>query len=208
MKVQIGDKTYNVPDGTAVKVFEEANKPEPKRKFKAGDYAEYEGVVYLITELTDRGYKVKEVSAPVNYHWETIELGFINEPKMKLRPGYEEIIDKWGDAHDPELRRKINDAWNKNREGFCPILRALYARDIDEITDHNAFWYPDWENTPEYKIGRETGVWRAYNSMAYEHMCLEWDFYAENYLSHIADDSDLECILNFLHYPYLPVYKD
>ena len=204
MKVQIGNQTIEVPTGVEVKIIED----EPERKFKSGDYIKFEGVVYKIEAQTDRGYTVKEVSAPKNYHWETIELGFINEPKMELLPDYEEIIDEWGDAHDADLRKKINDAWNKNREGFCPILRALYARDIDEITDHDAFQYPEWVDSPEYNDGLRSGDWEDYNEMALNHMTREWDFFAANYLNHIADDCDLECILNFLHYPYLPIYKD
>lgn len=205
MKVQIGNQTIEVPQGVEVKIIED----EPERKFKSGDYIKFEGVVYMIEAQTDRGYAVKEVSAPKNTdEWEIIELGFINEPKMELLPDYEEIIDEWGDAHDPVLRSKINDAWNKNREGFCPILRALYARDIDEITDHDAFQYPEWVDSPENNDGLRSGDWEDYNKMALNHMTREWDFFAANYLNHIADDCDLECILNFLHYPYLPMYQN
>ena len=204
MKVQIGNQTIEVPQGVEVKIID-----EEKHKFVPGQYVACNGAVYRITSLTDRGYAVKEIRAPKDAdEWETIELGFINEPKMELLPDYEEIIDEWGDAHDPELRKKINDAWNKNREGFCPILRALYARDIDEITDHDAFRYEEWNDTPEYRNGLSTGDWEDYNEMALNHMTREWDFFADNYLNHIADDCDLECILNFLNYPYLPVFKD
>jgi hypothetical protein len=182
---------------------------EEKHKFAPGQYVACNGAVYRITRLTDRGYAVKEVRAPKDAdEWETIELGFINEEKMELLPDYEEIIDWFGDAHDPELRSKINDAWNKNRAGFCPILRALYARDIDEITNHDAFQYDEWKDTPEYRYGLENEDWSDYNKMALNHMTREWDFFAGNYLNHIADDCDLECILNFLHYPYLPIFKD
>jgi hypothetical protein len=204
MKVQIGNQTIEVPQGVEVKIID-----EEKHKFVPGQYIACNGAVYRITSLTGRGYAVKEVRAPKDAdEWETIELGFINEPKMELLPDYEEIIDEWGDAHDPELRRKINDAWNKNREGFCPILRALYARDIDEITDHDAFQYKEWIDTPEFTEGLFTNDWEDYNKMALNHMQREWDFFADNYLNHIADDCDLECILNFLHYPYLSVFKD
>jgi hypothetical protein len=204
MKVQIGNQTIEVPEGVEVKIID-----EEKHKFAPGQYVACNGAVYRITSLTDRGYAVKEVRAPKDAdEWETIELGFINEPKMELLPDYEEIIDEWGDAHDPELRRKINDAWNKNREGFCPILRALYARDIDEITDHDAFQYKEWIDTPEFTEGLFTNDWEDYNEMALKHMEREWDYFADNYLNHIADDCDLECILNFLHYPYLPVYNN
>jgi hypothetical protein len=204
MKVQIGNQTIEVPEGVEVKIID-----EKKHKFAPGQYVACNGAVYRITSLTDRGYAVKEVRAPKDAdEWETIELGFINEEKMELLPDYEEIITDWGDAHDSELRSKINDAWNKNRAGFCPILRALYARDIDEITDHDAFQYVEWKDTPEYRYGLENDDWSDYNKMALAHMQREWDSFADNYLNHIADDCDLECILNFLHYPYLPIFKD
>jgi len=195
MKVQIGNQTIEVPQGVEVKIIED----EPERKFKSGEYISFEGGVYLIEAQTDRGYAVREICPPIDAdEWETTEIGFINEPKMQVLPDFEEIIDEWGDAHDPMLRKKINDAWNKNREGFCPILRALYARDIDEITDHDAFQYDEWNDTLEYRKGLYTNDWEGYNEMALKHMQREWDFFAYNYLNHIADDTDLECIINFL----------
>lgn len=111
-------------------------------------------------------------------------------------------------SHDNELVHKINDAWDKNREMFYPILCALYRRDIDEITDADSFRDKEWEETKEYNDGVRSGDWTDYNNMVLGLMCKEWDFYATNYLEHIADDTDLECILNFLHYPYLPIYKN
>jgi len=111
-------------------------------------------------------------------------------------------------SHDEELVRKINDAWKKNREMFCGILCTLYKRDIDEITDADSFQSKEWSETNEYQKGLDTGDWKDFMDMVLSKMCEEWDFYAENYLEHIADDCDLECILNFLHYPYLPIYKD
>ena len=96
MKVQIGNQTIEVPQGVEVKIID-----EEKHKFVPGQYIACNGAVYRITNLTDRGYAVKEVRAPKDAdEWETIELGFINEPKMELLPDYEEIIDEWGDAHD------------------------------------------------------------------------------------------------------------
>jgi hypothetical protein len=84
--------------------------------------------------------------------------------------------------HDPELVRKINQAWNEKREQFCPILRALYARDIKEIMDSDA-----WNWTDDEESVKET-------------LHDEWDFHADNYLMHIADDLDLKAILTFLRY--------
>ena len=43
--------------------------------------------------------------------------------------------------------------------------------------------------------------------MALEDMKEHWEDYAENYLMHIADDTDLEAIIAFIHYPYLPIWE-
>ena len=79
----------------------------------------------------------------------------------------------------------------------------LYARDIDEITDSDAFRNPKWEDTIAYKVSRAPigltdNDWTLYNEMVLGEMTRDWDKYAENYLMHIADDGDLECILSFL----------
>lgn len=111
-------------------------------------------------------------------------------------------------GHDTGLVEDINRAWRKGKINFKPILCALYERDIDEITDHDAFRISKWEQTEEYDEGLETENWDAYMNMALKDMQEHWEDYADNYLQHIADDGDLECILNFLHYPHLPIYKD
>jgi hypothetical protein len=111
-------------------------------------------------------------------------------------------------GHDTGLVEDINRAWRKGKINFKPILCALYERDIDKITDHDAFRIPKWEQTEEYNEGLETENWDAYMDMALKDMQEHWEDYADNYLQHIADDGDLECILNFLHYPHLPIYKD
>ena len=111
-------------------------------------------------------------------------------------------------GHDTGLVEDINRAWRKGKINFKPILCALYERDIDEITDSDAFRIPKWEQTEEYNEGLETENWDAYMDMALKDMQEHWEDYADNYLQHIAEDGDLECILNFLHYPHLPIYKD
>ena len=201
MKVKIGDQTIEVPEGVEVRIIDKEEKPKWEPKYKADDYVRFEGEVYSVVRVEYWDYVV--------YNPETREYSriiFDLEKEMELLPDYEEIICAWGDAHDPELRKKINDAWNKNREQFAPILRTLYARDIEEITDHDAFQYEEWKDSPEYRRGVCVGDWEDYNKMALNHMQREWDFFADNYLSHIADDTDLECILAFLRYPYLPIY--
>lgn len=192
------------------------------RKFKGGEHISWMGGIYLITGLSDRGYYVEEIHAPKNAgRFETTEIGFINEAdinEVKELPKYEEIM--YSGSHNPELVERINHAWNKNREGFKLILCALYERDIDEITDADSFkiprWFPELSDgedcTPEvnaaYALGEKTGDWTMFNELALADMKREWDLFAENYLDNIADDTDLECILNFLHYPYLSCFKD
>lgn len=121
---------------------------------------------------------------------------------------YEETIMDTGNGHSEKLVNSINRAWRKGKINFKPILCALYERDINEITDSDAFRIPKWEETEEYNEGLETENWDAYMNMALKDMQEHWEDYANNYLQHIADHCDLECILNFLHYPYLPIYKD
>jgi hypothetical protein len=109
------------------------------------------------------------------------------------------VISTWGDGHNPSLVASINRAWVEEKERFKLILLALYERDIDEITDADCFLYDQWKAWPEYNHGCETKDWGPYNKRALEIMKEKWDFYADNYLDHIADDIDLVGILNFLH---------
>lgn len=95
-----------------------------------------------------------------------------------------DVIMDATNGHEAELVRRINDAWDKYREEFYPILCALYARDIEEIFQSDAFaWQTD--ATQEWVLGE---------------MKAQWDFYAPNYLQHIADNQDLSTILHFLNY--------
>lgn len=114
-------------------------------------------------------------------------------------PEPEGIMDD-SNGHESELVRRINDAWVRCKEKFEPILKALYERDIDEITDADSFRIPEWEAWPEYHHGCNTNDWGPYNKLALEAMKEKWDEYAENYLQHIADNNDLSTILHFLNY--------
>jgi hypothetical protein len=149
-----------------------------------GDHISYEGGIYLITGFSDRGVLVKEVGGMLDSEWETIEIGFSQSKKVKILPEYEDVMDTTN-GHNPELVAKINIAWNEKREQFFPILCALYKRDNDEILASDAF--ADWK-----KVSKD------YDTL-YEYMEANWDIEAYNYLQHIADDTDLECILNYLH---------
>lgn len=95
----------------------------------------------------------------------------------------EGIMDETN-GHESELVRRINDAWNKYREEFYPILCALYARDIEEILQSDAFTWPE----------------AADEQYALDEMKSEWDYHACCYLQYIADNNDLSTILHFLNY--------
>ena len=119
---------------------------------------------------------------------------------------YEEVMDTLN-GHNEELVAKINDAWNKSKESFKYILIALYERDIDEITDADSFHITKWVGSWQWNEGVRNDNWKPYMDMALEDMKERWSEFADNYLEHIADDADLEAILNFLHYPHLPIWK-
>lgn len=110
-----------------------------------------------------------------------------------------DILMDTTNGHDKSLVKKINELWNSGkRYKFQYILCAMYERDIDEITGAMSFQDPRWVNSAEYKKGCETQQWCHYNEMALNDMTSHWEEYAENYLMHIADDMDLETVINFV----------
>lgn len=148
------------------------------------DHISYEGGIYIITGFSESGILVKETGGALDSEWETTEIGFSQSDKVKILPNYEDIMDTTN-SHNPELVAKINTAWNTKREQFFLIMCALYKRDIKEIMESEAFTFP-WEH--------------GYTADdAYLYLAESWDIEAYNYLQHIADDTDLECILNYLH---------
>lgn len=150
-------------------------------EFVEGDYIIYATGLYKITGFTSRGILVDEIRPRKDAdEWVITEIGLSQVKDITLVSG-EEIMDTTN-GHNPELVYKINQAWNEKREQFCPILRALYARDITEIMESDA-----WNWTDDVESVKET-------------LHDEWDFHADNYLMHIADDLDLRAILAFLRY--------
>lgn len=101
-------------------------------------------------------------------------------------------------SHSKELVLKINRLWKKDKEKFRPILLALYERDIDEITDADSFQITKWIGSWQWNWGVRENDWKPYMDMAIEDMKERWEEFAENYLMHIADDGDLETIINFI----------
>ena len=74
--------------------------------------------------------------------------------------------------HSLELVTKINKLWDECSTRFQPILTILFNRDYNEVMEHDCGDY--------FKKGG----------------CVL--NYAEDYLMHVADDQDLEVIVNFL----------
>lgn len=151
-----------------------------------GDYISYEGGIFKVTGFSESGVLVEEIKpCPENPDWIVLEIGFSQSGKVKILPGYEDIMDTTN-GHNAELVAKINIAWNEKREMFFPIICALYKRDIkeiiDKILDSDAFTFPKYDAEDAYRYLKDN-----------------WDVEVYNYLQHIADDTDLECILNFLH---------
>lgn len=102
--------------------------------------------------------------------------------------------------HNPALVAQINEKWERFKDNFKPILCSLYERDIDEITSHDIWCMPEWEDWDEFKHGVNTGEWWDYNKKALSEMQKEWDKFAHFYLQRIADDQDLETIITFVRY--------
>ena len=147
-----------------------------------GDHISYEGGIFKVTGFSNCGVIVEEIKpCPENPDWIVTEIGYSQGNDVKIIPGYEDIMDTTN-GHNPELVAKINIAWNEKREQFHTILCALYKRDVQEILDSDAFTFPKYAAEDAYRYLKDN-----------------WDNEADNYLQHIADDTDLECILNYLH---------
>ena len=83
-------------------------------------------------------------------------------------------------SHDRNLVKELNLKWVKYKQGFKPILCALYERDLEEIYNNETF---DIEGSMDD---------------VFAELQKRWDYWAENYLMHIADDQDLEIIIKFV----------
>ena len=94
-----------------------------------------------------------------------------------MKPKYSDIMDTYN-AHNPELVRKINDAWksDKYHNRFGDVLFALARRDEEEI----GMKYGD--------INME--IQSSESAMNYAHEIIEG----------VCDDWDLETILSFIRY--------
>ena len=94
-----------------------------------------------------------------------------------MKPKYSDIMDTYN-SHNPELVRKINAAWKKEKyhDLFGDILYALACRDMDE-----------WEE--------------KYNDII--HDSEDAMNHAHEIMEGVCDDTDLQTILLFIRYDYL-----
>lgn len=94
----------------------------------------------------------------------------------------EDSVMDTSNNHNESLVEAINLLWRTKKKKFAPILKALYERDVKEIIASDAFAH--FENKGEMAVITYMGTY--------------WEKYAENYLMHIADDGDLQTIIDFI----------
>lgn len=92
----------------------------------------------------------------------------------------EEVMDT-SNGHDPDLVKKINALWNSCRGRFEKIMQALYWRDLNEIETRSVFGNLPLDRAREM-----------------EELMNRWEAYAGKYLQNIADDKDLQLIIDFI----------
>ncbi|MBP5461435.1 MAG: hypothetical protein J6Y20_04850 [Lachnospiraceae bacterium] len=163
-------------------------------------YAEGDGIRLEYPKLADlTPFELTEIDDHIGGR--ILDSGCVTFDDVCLKYGkvvsFDGIMNDTG-GHEPEMVRRINIAWLEKKPKFKPILCALYERDIDEITDADSFLYDQWKAWPEYDHGCETKDWGPYNKRALEAMVADWEFFAENYLMHVADGKDLQCVLDFV----------
>lgn len=93
-------------------------------------------------------------------------------------------------AHNKDLVNKINELWNseERHNRFQPILVAFMQRDLEEMYDKNCFGEASDEKTEKF-FDENVNV-----SYLFSH----WEDLAEDYLMRVADDADLQCIIDFI----------
>jgi len=91
-----------------------------------------------------------------------------------MKPKYTDIMNTYN-GHNPELVRKINDAWKneKYHDSFGDILYAIACRDMDEWKEK----YDDIIHDSEDAM-----------------------YHADEIMEGVCDDLDLKTILNFIRY--------
>lgn len=110
----------------------------------------------------------------------------LNKPSIKVSVSKEEIVCEWGDCHDDNLRRAINEIWANAdyRKKLVPIMRAYFERDCDELAnfyDQECVW------------------WKA-NEIPFDGMLelVSFESLCDVMFSHILDDGDYKAIINYI----------
>lgn len=139
-------------------------------------------------ELSNWATPIKNISILTEQEFITqycgkeMDIALIAEKKAEQA---KEVSSYWPmdttNGHNPELVAKINKLWDSDFQKFGYILSALYRRDIVEI--YNADSFSDLPNDIDAALSV---------------LIVNWSNYGPNYLQHIADDGDLETIINFI----------
>lgn len=102
----------------------------------------------------------------------------VNDECIKRICSHDEIMDTTN-SHDPKLVERINKAFADAEEDlWAVIMKALYFRDYDEMIEKEIMTDDDWVD------------WWA--------LGWNWTRFAYDYLMKVADNRDLEIILNYL----------
>jgi hypothetical protein len=107
---------------------------------------------------------------------------------MKVEKTFYPIMTPYN-AHNKDLVNKINELWNSEKhDNFRIILVAYMQRDLDEMYDKNCFGEASDEKTEKFFD----------ENVNTEYLNTHWEDLAECYLMRVADDADLECIIDFI----------
>jgi hypothetical protein len=107
---------------------------------------------------------------------------------MKVEKTFYPIMTPYN-AHNKDLVNKINELWNSEKhDNFRIILVAYMQRDLDEMYDKNCFGEASDEKTEKFFD----------ENVNTEYLNAHWEDLAECYLMRVADDADLECIIDFI----------
>lgn len=106
----------------------------------------------------------------------------------KVERSYYPIMDTTN-AHNKDLVKKINDLWNSPKQpNFELIMLALMNRDLNEMYDKNIFGEA---SDPDVEAFFD-------NCVDADYLEANWEMLTEYYLMRVADDGDLETIINFI----------
>lgn len=154
------------------------------------------GCPIVYSDVTDATYEIRCWHKPFKNVSVVTEREFLDtfckeEVEKALKEEDESIfLTDTGNNHDEHLVKELNDLWRKAHiendtrrlRNFEIILKALYKRDANEILNNERFGWGD--DMTEEKV--------------YDKMCTAWVSLSYDYLKGVADDGDLETIINFI----------